>query len=164
MEQIPRSKDESLFSHGGIKRSILYGTLIGFISFISYIIYPISIYGLSIETLSNLSSIMTDKEILSISRTLSFTTLCLSQLIHMVGISLGNKSISRIFKKKNKFIYLSLLGGFALQLMLIYIPFFDEYFETTSLEFPLILFVILISMFPLYFHEMSLIIKPKIKK
>ena len=164
MDQVPRSKDESLFSHGGIKRSILYGILIGFISFISYIIYPISIYGLSIETLSNLSSIMLDKEILSISRTLSFTTLCLSQLIHMVGISLGNKSISRIFKKKNKFIYLSLLGGFALQLMLIYIPFFDEYFETTSLEFPLILFVILISMFPLYFHEMSLIIKPKIKK
>ncbi|MGM9857852.1 MAG: cation-translocating P-type ATPase [Bacilli bacterium] len=163
MTQPPRKVSESLFSHGGIKKSLLYGMVIGLISFIAYIIYPISIYGLSIDTFKNLKDIINQEDMLSICRTLSFTTLCLSQLIHMIGVSLGNNSFRKIFKNKNILIYISLIVGLILQFTIISVPFINKYFGTTSLEIKYIIFVLIFSIIPLFMHEL-LINNQKIKK
>lgn len=153
MSKPPRKVSESLFSHGGIKKSLLYGMVIGLISFIAYIIYPISKYGLNIETIRNLKNLLNQDDILPICRTLSFSTLCLSQLIHMIGVSLGNNSLLKIFKNKNTLIYISLIVGFILQFIIISFPFINKYFGTTSLEIKYIIFVLLFSLIPLFMHE-----------
>ena len=153
MSKPPRKVSESLFSHGGIKKSLLYGIVIGLISFIAYIIYPISKYGLNIETIRNLKNLLKQDDILPICRTLSFSTLCLSQLIHMIGVSLGNNSLLKIFKNKNTLIYISLIVGFILQFIIISFPFINKYFGTTTLEIKYIIFVLLFSLIPLFMHE-----------
>jgi Ca2+-transporting ATPase len=66
-------------------------------------------------------------------QTMTFTVLCFSQLGHVMAIRSENKSIFRIGVFSNKPMLLTLVITVALQLMIIYTPFFNDIFKTQPL-------------------------------
>jgi Ca2+-transporting ATPase len=68
-------------------------------------------------------------------RTLAFTVLALGQIFHVIGIHAGNRvSFFRVWFSGNRFLLWAVLGTFALQLGVIYLPFMQTLFETHPLR------------------------------
>jgi len=68
-------------------------------------------------------------------QTMAFTVLCFSQLGHVMVIRSGRESIFKIGFFSNRPMVGALLITIALQLMVIYVPFFNEIFKTQPLSF-----------------------------
>lgn len=66
-------------------------------------------------------------------QTMAFTVLCFSQMGHIMAIRSGNRSIFKAGIFSNKLMLGSLLITIMLQLMIIYIPFFNKIFKTQAL-------------------------------
>lgn len=70
-----------------------------------------------------------------IPRTIAFTVLAFTQMFEVMGIHAGDRiSFFRGGFKGNHFLLWAVLSTFALQLAVIYIPFFQTTFETTALS------------------------------
>lgn len=68
-------------------------------------------------------------------RTVAFTVLALGQLFHVVSIHAGeHKSVFRSGFSKNRFMLYALLITIVLQLLVIYLPFLQQTFETIPLS------------------------------
>ena len=67
-------------------------------------------------------------------QTMTFTVLCFSQLGHVMAIRSGKESIFKIGVFSNKPMLGALLITFTLQLIIIYVPFFNEIFKTQPLS------------------------------
>ncbi|MCU0499226.1 MAG: cation-translocating P-type ATPase [Anaerolineae bacterium] len=66
-----------------------------------------------------------------IPRTIAFTVLAFGQMFHVAGIHAGDReSFFRGWFKKNPWLFWAILSTFVLQLMVIYLPFFQAVFET----------------------------------
>lgn len=160
MNELPRKKNESLFAKGGYKILFGYGFLITILTIISFLIIPISKsicnYGWN-NIWGNVYNLLTNnKEILLKSRSFAFVTLAMSQLFHMIGMSDTKISLFSIIKKKNYVLFAALLLGITLQILVINIPFLNNIFHTTSLNFLEWLFLITLSSTPLVMHELLL--------
>ncbi len=68
-------------------------------------------------------------------QTIAFTVLCFIQMGHVIAIRSANESIFKIGLFSNKPMLFALLITFALQLMIIYTPFFNKIFRTQPLTF-----------------------------
>jgi Ca2+-transporting ATPase len=68
-------------------------------------------------------------------QTMTFTVLCFSQLGHVMAIRSERKSIFKTGVLSNKPMILTLIITVALQLMIIYAPFFNDIFKTQPLSF-----------------------------
>ncbi len=158
MNDKPRNKDESLFAKGGYSILFLYGIIITLITLISYFIIPfvavIKQNGLNMQLFSNIKNVLiTDETILLKSRTFAFTTLGISQLFHMIGMSSVKQNILQIAKKKNFVMLMAFTIGLILQILVTEIPVLTSMFQTSSLSIKEWLFLILLSAFPLFMHE-----------
>jgi Ca2+-transporting ATPase len=68
-------------------------------------------------------------------RTIAFTVLALGQIFHVSAIHAGvERSFLQVWFKKNPFLLWAVLGTFALQLAVVYLPFLQSAFETVSLS------------------------------
>lgn len=67
-------------------------------------------------------------------QTMTFTVLCFSQMGHVMAIRSDKESIFRIGVFSNKPLLCALILTFALQLMIIYVPFFNDVFKTQPLS------------------------------
>lgn len=67
-------------------------------------------------------------------QTMTFTVLCFSQLGHVMAIRSGKESIFKIGVFSNKPMLGALSITFALQLIIIYVPFFNDIFKTQPLS------------------------------
>lgn len=163
MKEKPRLVNESIFARGGYKLTFLYGGIITIITIIAFLIVPLST--LHLED-SNFSLVMikdnfykildlfnTRPDILTKSRTYAFTTLCISQLFHMIGMSSIKEHAFSILKKKNFLMYGALLIGIILQVLVTEVPILTTFFDTTSLSFKEWLWLLLMSSYPLLVHE-----------
>lgn len=158
MKEKPRAKNESLFAHGGYSILFLYGAFITIITMISFFIIPTSIilntYGFDGQLFAHIRHILlTNEEVLLKSQTFAFTTLSLSQLFHMIGMSNVKNRLFNIFKGKNYVMLLALVIGIALQVLVTEVPFLIEVFNTSSLSLCEWIYLLLISSFPLIMHE-----------
>ena len=95
------------------------------------------------------------------SRTYAFTALGLSQLFHMLGMSNVKKSIVHILKNKNPLLFVAFIVGFLLQILVIEVPKFRNFFQTADLNYLEWMWLILCSALPLFVHECRV---PKKKK
>lgn len=155
MNEKPRSKNESLFSKNGLFVTLFYGILICIITSISFLILPIinlKELGLSIN-LINIKYILENQDILIRARTYSFTTLGITQLFHMIGMSNIKESLVKIIKNKNIMRILAFFIGFSLQIIVTEIPFLVEIFKTSRLSLNEWIWLTLLSTLPLIFHE-----------
>ncbi len=158
MKEKPRAKNESLFAHGGYSILFLYGAFITIITMISFFIIPTSIilntYGFDGRLFAHIRHILlTNEEVLLKSQTFAFTTLSLSQLFHMIGMSNVKNRLFNIIKGKNYVMLLALVIGITLQVLVTEVPFLIEVFKTSSLSLSEWIYLLLISSFPLIMHE-----------
>lgn len=166
MQQKPRDKNESLFSNGGMKCTIVYGVLIGFVTILAFVSVPIA----NLRTLNlkiNFNSIvmkLKEVEILKKAQTFAFTTLAISELLHAIGMRNIEKSFIRKEFFNNKLMLASVMSSILLQLAVTEIPFLNSFFKTTNLKFAEWLYLLGLSFVVLIAHEiwvMAMYIKRK---
>lgn len=155
MKQKPRSASESLFAHGGFHFTIFYGFIIFLITMAAFLINPVSeMFTLSQSfSWNHLLQALSDEEILRHSQTFAFTTLGMSQLFHMLGMTNIKKSVFHLAKSRNWMLLVALAFGFLLQVLVTEVPFLSEFFKTTRLHWYEWLWLLALSAFPLLVHE-----------
>lgn len=155
MKQKPRKASESLFANGGFVFTIFYGFVIFFMTMCAFLINPISeMFELSQSfSWKHLMQALSDEEILRHSQTFAFTTLGMSQLFHMLGMSNIKKSVFNLFKSKNWMFIVALAIGILLQVLVTEIPILSDFFKTTRLSWHEWLWLLALSSIPLIIHE-----------
>lgn len=129
MNDPPRPKNESIFSRGLWEKILFRGTLIGISTIFTFII---GLYmGFDIRTC----------------RTMTLATLVLSQLIHVFECKSETRTLFEINLLSNKYLLISVLISVVMILGIIYIPFFQQIFKTSAINFVQWLIVILFSAF-----------------
>lgn len=113
MKRPPRSPEQTIFSRAMIIHILWVGFLIGLITL-----------GLQAWAIEN------GKEHW---QTMAFSVLCFAQLAHAMAIRSERASIFSIGLFSNKYMLIALLIAAALQLMVIYSPFFNVIFKTQAL-------------------------------
>ncbi|MBP1888838.1 Ca2+-transporting ATPase [Clostridium moniliforme] len=146
MNEPPRANTEGLFTKGTLITLILNGLTIGIVTLIAFLTalkyYPNSI---------------------THAQTMAFVVLSVSQLFLSLSIRNAKKSIFKIGLFKNKYLIFSILGGIAIQLVIISVPFLASIFKVYPLSFGDFGFVFLISLVPLIINELSKIFTKNIK-
>lgn len=129
MNEPPRPKNESIFSRGLWEKILFRGTLIGISTIFTFII---GLYmGFDIRTC----------------RTMTLATLVLSQLIHVFECKSETRTLFEINLLSNKYLLISVLTSVVMILGIIYIPFFQQIFKTSAINFVQWSIVILFSAF-----------------
>jgi Ca2+-transporting ATPase len=135
MNRPPRNPKENIFA-GGMARHILWvGFLMGTVT--------LGIQAWSIE------------RGLSHWQTITFTVLCFSQMGHVMAIRSDRESLFKIGLLSNKPLLLALFLTVALQLMIIYTPFFNVIFKTQPLTIFELIATILVSSMVFWAVEME---------
>lgn len=158
MKRKPRLRNDNMFSHGGIKILITYSIIIFILTAFSYFLIPfreLSNYNLNSfnDFKNDISDIFNNENVLYKARTYAFVTLSLSELFHMIGMSSPKHSLFYILKKKNYYLFYTFIAGLIIQILLCQVPFFNVIFKTASLNLSEWILLLLISSFPLLFHE-----------
>ena len=162
MKEKPRNIKESIFANHGWSTILLYGTIIGILSFISYIFVPINhLYeNNSIITLDKIKYLLNnDCDILIKAQTYAFSTLALSQLFHSFGIKNQNRSIFNKTTFNNFLLIISLFFGIIIQLLVTTIPYLANVFKTSIISFNEFITILLFSIIPLIVHEIMCLFK-----
>ena len=156
MNEKPRNKNESLFAKNGVFIAFFYGFLIFLITTIAYLILPITnMMELGINfNLQNLKLLLLDEETLIRSRTYAFTTLGISQLFHMIGMSNIKERITVILKNNNWWRIVAFILGILLQVLVTEVPFLISIFKTTKLNIVEWGWLILLSTSPLIIQQL----------
>ena len=162
MKEKPRNIKESIFANHGWSTILLYGTIIGILSFISYIFVPINhLYeNNSIITLDKIKYLLNnDCDILIKAQTYAFSTLALSQLFHSFGIKNQKRSIFNKTTFNNFLLIISLFFGIIIQLLVTTIPYLANVFKTSIISFNEFITILLFSIIPLIVHEIMCLFK-----
>ena len=164
MKEQPRDPKEGIFAHGGLKNTILYGAVITVAVLCAYFsvgwLNGIGGYNAIKEFYA-----ANDGEMLHHAQTMAFTTLAVSELFHMLGMSTQKLSVVQIFKNKNKMLFLAFFLGIGLQFLVIYTPGVKEIFKTNTanpLGWEEWLITAALSILPLVVHEVIVLVN-KIK-
>ena len=161
MNEKPRNPKDGLFANGGLFNTLLYGSFLTIGVLISY--FSVSwLHG--IFTFNEMKALYeTNSGILHQAQTMAFTTLALSELFHMVGMSNLNKSFVCVFKNKNWMMLIAFAFGLILQLFVIEVPGVQEVFKVASgennLDLNEWLITIGLSIIPLIMHEIFVFVR-----
>ncbi len=155
MKRPPRPKNESLFTHGGLGCTVLYGLLIAIISTTAFLQIPIGQLMRAGQpvTLKNLGILMTDGALLGRCQTYAFTVLGISQLFHAIGMRDVETSIFRMNHLRNKLMIVAVAIGILLQLLVTEVPYFIKVFGTSPLKVTEWIMLLFLSAMPLLAHE-----------
>lgn len=153
----PRNTKDGLFAHGGFLFVLFYGFIIFLITMIAFLINPLidlNAPGGAGFTWNNLLTYLSNPVLLDHCQTFAFTTLGMSQLFHMLGMSNIKKSVISVFKGKNWMFIVAFVLGLALQFAVTEIPGLTHLFQTTQLLWYEWLWLLALSAFPLIMHEL----------
>ena len=159
MKVPPRNPKEGIFANGGLIKTIGYGAVITVAVLLSYFACAWVHGAFTYDAIYNLYQ---NEDMLHHAQTMAFTTLAISELFHMLGMSTGDKSIINVFKKKNIMMLIAFIVGLGLQFFVILTPGVNVIFKT-NLETPFgfLEWIItgLLSLLPLIVHELVVFIK-----
>lgn len=96
-------------------------------------------------------------------QTMTFSVLCFSQLGHVLAIR-SERSVFRTNFFSNKPLLIALCVTAALQLMVIYVPFFNALFKTSALTVTELLLTLAVSSIVFWAVELEKLIKSRIRK
>ncbi len=147
MKKKPRPPEESIFAHGAIQRVVLGGLLIGALTLAAFY-YGLYEHGYHMDARNVPENIMT------YARTMAFVVLAGTQLFYSLAMRSANRSIFTIGLFSNPYLIGAMVAGFALQLMVISIPFLSRAFKVQMLTLSDWLLVIGLSVIPLFFSEL----------
>ena len=166
MKNAPRDPKESLFAHGGMKCTILYGILIGLLTLLAFVSIPISeIINMGMKVnYNNVLMTLENGEILKKAQTFAFTTLAVCELLHAIGMRNIKKSFIRKEFFNNKLMLFSVSFGIFLQVLVTEVPFLNDFFKTTHLQFLEWCYILGIALLVLLMHEIIVLIYCSKKK
>lgn len=127
MRQTPRDKRESIFARGLVEKIAVRGCLIGICTLLSFIISRL--YGMDLVTC----------------RTISLTTLVMSQLFHVFECRSERHSIFEIRLLSNPYLLGAVLVSITMIASILYIPFLQGIFHTVPLNLKQWIIVLLFS-------------------
>lgn len=162
MKEKPRHKKESLFAKGGYAITIFYGTVIALITTLAFLYLPIVVHG--VNSIAQINAVFADEAVLRKAMTFAFTTLGVSQLFHMFGMSNINRTFFRQFSKQKWFLWVAFVIGFVLQVAVTEIHVLTTAFGTTELSLTEWLVLAALSTTPLVIHEIRVFILFLVKK
>lgn len=158
MDQKPKDPKDGVFAHGGFKFTLGYGIVIFIITIIAYFL-P-TFYGdlasadLWANGIFGLAEKLEANNVLYIEcQTSAFTVLAMAQIFHMVGMTDIKRSFLHVFKDGNWMLLVSFVLGFALQLVVTEVPFFNDVFKTSHLSWDYWLILAAMASAPLILHE-----------
>lgn len=164
MKVPPRSPKESLFAHGGMFLTVLYGAVIAILTLTAFLTVPcleLRYHYHEAINLSTLKFVLSDEVVLKTAQTYAFTVLGLSQLFHAIGMRNIHKSVFRTNPFSNMTMILAFVVGFLLQIAVTEIPFLLHIFGTSKLEFNEWLYLVALSFVPIVVHEFVTIFTDK---
>lgn len=97
-------------------------------------------------------------------QTMTFTVLCFSQMGHVMAIRSDRESLFKIGVFSNKPMIGALVITFTLQLMIIYVPFFNDIFHTQPLTFAELGITLAVSSIVFWVVEIEKLIKRNLKQ
>ena len=157
MKEKPRDPNEGIFANGGLRNTIMYGAFITVAVLVAYFACG-WLHGET--TLAGIKALYnSNADVLHQAQTMAFTTLAVSELFHMVGMSNPNRSFVHVFKNKNWMMALAFAMGIILQLIVIEVPLISKVFSTYALSAPEWLVTCALSLIPLIAHEIVVLIK-----
>lgn len=157
MKQKPRDPKEGLFANGGYFTLFFYGTIIGLITLLAFLFYPVQRVGFDLNAI--ISILNSDPVLLRESETCAFVVLGLSELFHMLNMSNIKKSAFRVFKGRNYLFLVSFIFAFIFPVLLTEVDAFNEIFNCTHLDWRQWIDLVLVSMIPLIIHEIIIFFK-----
>ncbi|MBQ9266131.1 MAG: cation-translocating P-type ATPase [Bacilli bacterium] len=164
MKEKPRDPKEGIFAKGGMRQTIFYGAVITVAVLIGYFA---TAWLNGVAGLGNIKAFYTDPaniEYYRQAQVMAFTTLAVTELFHMVGMSNLNRSFFHVFKNNNWMMIVAFVAGLALQLFVISVPGVQDVFSTTALSWQEWLITIALSVSPLLIHEVVIFVKFLIRK
>lgn len=161
MKSPPRNPDESLFAHGGLALTLLYGFVVAAITLAAFLYLPLRMMRLlDIKpSLDALVHLLDNPGILMHAQTYAFVTLGVSQLFHAVGMRNVDKSVFAMNHLSNKLMLLAFFSGLALQIAVTEIPVLTGLFGTVALSLIEWLELIALSAVPLLVHELVVLVR-----
>jgi Ca2+-transporting ATPase len=139
----PRDPKESLFSRGGASSLIMNGIIIGALALSAFFI---GMRRASIEGLSGDAAV-------TLARTMAFACLSLAQLFHAFNLRHPTKSLFSIGPFSNHYLVGAFIVGGLLQVLVITIPLFADFFKVAVLGVTDWLIVLLLAVFTITLNE-----------
>ena len=172
MKDKPRDPNESIFAHGGYGVMFGYGLVIAAITIAGFLLTAAHIFDqngwtLTYDALKNLGNEDLYGNALHHCQTVAFTVLAVSQLFHMLGMSNVRRSFVHVFTNKNWMMLLAFVVGLALQLLVVEVPIFNDFFSTHNFDLFEWIIACCLAVVPLVIHEISVFfmrVGRKIKK
>jgi Ca2+-transporting ATPase len=117
MQRKPRSPRESIFAHGLPRQILVMGVLISVSTLLAFI-----------------TAFYWGGQDLVLARTMAFTTLVVVQLFYVFPCRSESYSVFELGLFSNPFLVGAVLCSFGMQLVVIYVPFFQHIFKTMPLQ------------------------------
>lgn len=140
----PPTKKGTLFEKNMIFNIGYYGALLTLLSFTAYFIGVKTSYETAI--------------------TMTFITLCLSQIVHAMNQHSNTLSFFSKEQPKNKYLFLAMLASLTMLMVIVFIPALSNFFSIVTLTFKQWLTVIILSLMPLLVSEIIKLFAPKEEK
>lgn len=148
MNEKPRDPKESFFAGGAGFRVMLGGVLIGALALVAFYI------GLSEEGY-HLGQDNIPESALTHARTMTFLVLAGSQLFYSLALRHESKSIFQLGLFSNPYLVAAVVFGFALQVIIISVPWLADAFKVQPLKMQDWLIVLGLSLIPFVLKELS---------
>lgn len=136
MQRLPRKQNEPVVTKKHMVLMLIQGSFIALCSLMAFCFV-----------------MYVENEGLSRGRTAAFIVLSCAQLFHSFNCRSQSESLFKLGILTNKKLIAANLFSFSLQMMVVYVPFFQKIFKTEALSFTDWIFVIIISSLPLWAME-----------
>ncbi|WFB65178.1 cation-translocating P-type ATPase [Sphingobacterium sp. WM] len=156
MNEKPRNVKENFFSNGGGKKIFIAGILIGLLTIAAFLIGYF-------EHGYNPFKDSIPEDIHEYSRTMAFLTIIACQLFYSLSFRHEYKSIFRVGIFSNKYLIFAIILGFALQLMVLFVPILRESFKLQVIGIYDWVKVIGLGLVPLFVNELIKLFSKKAK-
>lgn len=156
MNEKPRNVKENFFSNGGGKKIFIAGILIGLLTIAAFLIGYF-------EHGYNPFKDSIPEDIHEYARTMAFLTIIACQLFYSLSFRHEYKSIFKVGIFSNKYLVFAIILGFALQLMVLFVPILRESFKLQVIGVYDWLKVIGLGLVPLFVNEMIKLFSKKAK-
>ena len=151
MKEKPRPATEKIFTGENIAFSVGNGLLIGILTLFAFM-EGLKVYtGASALWTLDLKHI--PSEALIHAQTMAFMTLSISQLFHAFNLRSERKSLFQVGLFKNRLLIGSFLLGILIQVAIVYIPAFNDWFHVIPLTWDDWLFILGLSVLPVVLNE-----------
>src|SRR5699024_6260749 len=132
MKEKPRPVTERIFTRDDVTFSVWNGVFIGVLTLFAFIQGLKQATG--VESLLTMDVTLVTDRALIYAQTMAFLTLSISQLFHSFNVRSKTQSIFKVGLLTNKLLVGSVVGGIAIQVALVHIPLFSQFFGVEPLS------------------------------